>query len=83
MARTVCSAVMTAGSKKALVMKAKMMSKHISMKKFSRPGKAAKKPAAIPETVVMVVSKMVWPVSSMADASPLGDSPSSRIRCMT
>ena len=61
---------MTAGSRNVLVTKAKMMSRHINMKKFSRPGKAAKKPAAMPETVVMVVSKMVWPVSSMADAIP-------------
>ena len=57
-ARATCSAVKMAGKRNALVTKAKMMSKHISMKKFSRPGKAARKPAAIPETVVMVVSKM-------------------------
>ena len=83
MALATCSAVMMAGNKNVLVMNAKMMSKHMSMKKFSKPGKAARKPAAIPETVVTVVSKMVWPVSSMADAMPCGDSPSSRIRCMT
>ena len=59
MARAACSAVMTAGRRNVLVTKAKMMSRHINMKKFSRPGKAAKKPAAMPETVVMVVSKMV------------------------
>ena len=57
--RTVCSATRMLGRRNELVTKAKMMSKHISMKKFSKPGKAAKKPADIPATVVMVVSKMV------------------------
>ena len=59
LARATCSAVMMAGSRKVLVMKAKMINRHMSMKKFSSPGKAARKPAAMPETVVTVVSKMV------------------------
>ena len=59
LARATCSAVMMAGNRKVLVMNAKMIKRHMSMKKFSNPGKAARKPAAMPETVVTVVSKMV------------------------
>ena len=71
------------GNTNELVTNAKTISKHISMKKFSSPGNAARNPAEIPATVVMVVSKIVWPVSSIALAIPVEFSPSSCILCIT
>ena len=58
-----------------LVINAKIINKHIIMKKFSKPGNVTKNPAPIPLTVVIVVSKIVCPVSSIELAIPTGVSP--------